>query len=72
MGGAMGMMDDQPWVNDYVERMMKDRKYVEDAYNRLQSQKVFEWAETKVKPKATSIKAEDFAKMVSEHQHHHH
>ncbi|WP_300596303.1 trigger factor [Niabella sp.] len=72
MGGAMGMTDDQPWVNDYVERMMKDRKYVEDAYNRLQSQKVFEWAETKVKPKATSIKAEDFAKMVSEHQHHHH
>lgn len=72
MGGAMGMTDDQPWVNDYVERMMKDRKYVEDAYNRLQSQKVFEWAETKVKPKATSISAEDFSKMVSEHQHHHH
>ncbi|MCF3108877.1 trigger factor [Niabella sp. CC-SYL272] len=72
MGGAMGMTDDQPWVNDYVERMMKDRKYVEDAYNRLQSQKVFEWAETKVKPKATSISVEDFSKMVSEHQHHHH
>ncbi|SDC45688.1 trigger factor [Niabella drilacis] len=72
MGGAMGMTEDQPWVNDYIERMMKDRKYVEDAYNRLQSQKVFEWAETRVKPKATSIKAEEFAKMVSEHQHHHH
>ncbi|MBZ4190841.1 trigger factor [Niabella beijingensis] len=72
MGGAMGMTDDQPWVNDYIGRMMKDRKYVEDAYNRLQSQKVFEWAETKIKPKATTISVEDFSKMVSEHQHHHH
>ena len=41
---------DQPWVNDYVEKMMKDRKYVEDAYNRIQTQKIFEWAETQVKP----------------------
>ncbi|WP_018626019.1 trigger factor [Niabella aurantiaca] len=72
MGGAMGATDDQSWVNDYIDRMMRDRKYVDDAYNRLQSQKVFEWAETKIKPKATSISVEDFSKMVSEHQHHHH
>ena len=49
--GYMGNMgtrgEDQPWVNDYVEKMMKDRKYVEDAYNRIQTQKIFEWAETK-------------------------
>lgn len=73
MGGQLGSnMDDQPWINDYVEKMMKDRKYVEDAYNRLQSQKVFEWAEKKVKPKGKSIGAEEFTKMVSEHQHSHH
>ena len=71
MGGQMGAIDDQPWVEDYINRMMKDRKYVEDAYNRIQSQKVFEWAETKVRPKAKSISAEEFTKMVSEHHHHH-
>lgn len=69
MGAAAS---DQPWVNDYVEKMMKDRKYVEDAYNRIQTQKVFEWSETQVKPVETSITAEDFTKMVEEHQHHHH
>jgi trigger factor len=63
---------DQPWVNDYVEKMMKDRKYVEDAYNRIQTQKIFEWAETKVNPEDKEISAEDFTKMVEEHQHHHH
>jgi trigger factor len=71
MGGA-NLSDDQPWVNDYVERMMKDRKYVEDAYNRLQAQKIFEWAETKVNPVEKIIGAEEFTKMVEAHQHHHH
>ncbi|HLG41307.1 MAG TPA: trigger factor [Chitinophagaceae bacterium] len=63
---------EQPWVNDYVERMMKDRKYIEDAYNRIQGQKIFEWSETQVKPVEKEIKAEEFTKMVEEHQHHHH
>jgi trigger factor len=42
--------DDQPWVDNYVDKMMQDRKYIEDAYNRIQGQKIFEWAETHVKP----------------------
>ncbi len=73
MGGAMGPdAQDQPWVNDYIEKMMKDRKYVEDAYNRIQTQKVFEWAETKVNPTDKEISADEFTKMAEEHQHHHH
>lgn len=71
MGGA-NLSDDQPWVTDYVEKMMKDRKYVEDAYNRLQTSKIFEWTETQLKPTDKDISAEDFTKMVEEHQHHHH
>lgn len=71
MGGA-NLGEDQPWVNDYVEKMMKDRKYVEESYNRLQTQKIFDWAGTQVKPADKDISAEDFTKMVEEHQHHHH
>jgi len=71
MGGA-NLSDDQPWVTDYVEKMMKDRKYVEDAYNRLQTQKIFEWAAAQIKPAAKDISAEEFTKMVDAHQHHHH
>lgn len=71
MGGA-NMADDQPWVTDYVEKMMKDRKYVEDAYTRIQTQKIFEWSESQVKPSDKDISAEDFTKMVEEHQHTHH
>lgn len=73
--GYMGMNaldDQQAWVKDYTEKMMKDRKYVEDAYNRIQTQKVFEWAEQQVKPVEKEISMEEFTKMVEAHQHHHH
>lgn len=70
--GNSNLADDQPWVNDYVEKMMKDRKYVEDAYNRIQTQKIFEWAASQVNPTDKAISAEDFNHMVEEHQHHHH
>jgi trigger factor len=64
--------DDQPWVNNYIDKMMQDRKYIEDAYNRIQGQKIFEWAESQVKPTEKEIVMEDFVKMQEEHQHHHH
>jgi trigger factor len=71
MGGA-NLSDDQPWVTDYIEKMMKDKKYVEDSYHRIQTQKIFEWTETQVKPADKDISAEEFTKMVEAHQHHHH
>jgi len=73
--GYMGMgaaTEDQPWVTDYVEKMMKDRKYTEDAYTRIQTQKLFEWTESQLNPKDKDISAEEFSKMVEAHQHHHH
>ncbi|HMR90909.1 MAG TPA: trigger factor [Chitinophagaceae bacterium] len=72
MGGMGAPADDQPWVSDYIEKMMKDRKYVEDAYNRIQTQKIFEWSEDKVNPADQAISADDFTRMVEEHRHHHH
>ena len=70
MGGNTLDMD-QPWVNDYVERMMKDRKFVEDSYHRIQTDKVFGWSESQVNPTEKAIAAEAFTKMQEEHKHHH-
>ncbi len=72
MGGQVPNLEEQPWVNDYVEKMMKDRKFVEDSYHRIQTDKVFAWAETQVNPVEKAIGADEFAKMQQEHQHHHH
>jgi trigger factor len=71
MGGMGADAQDQPWVTDYVEKMMKDRKYVEDAYNRIQTQKYLSGLKQKsILP--IRISAEEFTKMVEAHQHHHH
>jgi trigger factor len=70
--GMASMDEEQDWVRDYIDRMMKDRKYVEDAYNRLQTQMMFDWAETQVNAVETPITKEEFIHMNEEHQHHHH
>ena len=69
--GGQSMDMDQPWINDYVDRMMKDKKFVEDSYHRIQTDKVFSWAETQVNPVEQAISAEEFTKMQEAHHHHH-
>lgn len=73
--GYMGMpvgADEQPWVADYVQRMMQDRKFVEDTVHRIRTEKVFGWAETQVHPAEKPVSKEEFEHEVQEHQHHHH
>lgn len=70
--GMPGGGEDQPWINDYIDKMMKDRKYMEDAFSRIQTQKIFEWAESQINATEKEIEMEDFVKMQEEHQHQHH
>jgi len=70
MGGQLGALgDNQQWVEDYANRMMQDRKFVEDSYHRISTEKLFGIIETHVTAKEESISAEDFAKKL--HNHHH-
>ncbi len=70
--GMQSLDEEQQWVKDYIDRMMKDKKYVEDAYNRLQTQKIFDWAESRVNADVTPVTKEEFIKMNEQHQHAHH
>jgi trigger factor len=71
--GYMGMSnlggDDQPWIEDYINKMMKDQKYVEDSYHRISTEKLFEALESKVQATEEEISAEAFAEKL--HHHHH-
>ena len=70
---GMGMQDEeQPWIADYINRMMNDRKFVEDAYHRIHTEKVFEWAEQNVNAVEKPVSVEEFTKETDKHQHHHH
>jgi trigger factor len=70
MGGQLGALgDNQQWVDDYANRMMQDRKFVEDSYHRIGTDKLFNLLEGQVSAKEEGISAEDFAKKL--HHHHH-
>lgn len=68
VGGSTLNMD-QPWVTDYIEKMMKDKKYTEDSFHRIQTEKIFAWAESQVHPTDTLISEAEFKKMLEEHKH---
>lgn len=69
MGGQLSALgDDQKWVDDYTNRMMQDRKFVEDSYHRISTEKLFSLLESQVSAKEEAISAEAFAEKL----HHHH
>ncbi|TAF53131.1 MAG: trigger factor [Sphingobacteriia bacterium] len=72
MGGQLGALgDNQQWVDDYANRMMQDKKFVEDSYHRINAEKLFAVLESQVSAKEEAISAEDFAAKLAAHQHHH-
>ncbi len=70
MGGQLGALgDNQQWIDDYANRMMQDKKFVEDSYHRINAEKLFGVIETQVTAKDEPISVEDFTKMVENHHH---
>jgi trigger factor len=68
MGGQI-LDENQPWIEDYVNRMMQDRKFVEDTYHRVSTDKLFSTLEAQVNATPEKISAEAFAEKL--HHHHH-
>jgi trigger factor len=69
--GGLPQGDDQPWVEDYVNKMMQDRRFVDETYQRLKTDKMMNWLESRVKPVDQAISVDDFNKLQEEHQHTH-
>ena len=70
--GMNAMDEEQPWITDYVNKMMQDKKFVEDTFHRIQTEKVFQWAEANVKTEEKEIGVDEFSSKLKEHEHHHH
>lgn len=70
--GITAMDEEKPWISEYINRMMHDKKFVDDAYQRIQTDKLFIWMEEKIDVVEKEISVEDFTKLLEQHQHHHH
>ncbi|MGI8951465.1 MAG: trigger factor [Chitinophagaceae bacterium] len=62
-------LGDTSWLDEYANRMLKDKKFVEETYFQLQTQKLFGLLQTRVKTIEEPISAENFAEKL--HHHHH-
>jgi len=67
MGGqALG---DLSWLDDYAQRMLNDRKFVDQAYSQIQTSKLFTALEAQVQATEQPIGFDEFASKL--HHHHH-
>lgn len=67
--GQMNIGEDLSWLDSYIDRMMKDEKQIDSTYRRLITEKLFAFAEKGVKTKEKKVTAEEFAKLMHDHQH---
>jgi trigger factor len=62
-------LGDMPWLDEYANRMMKDKKFVEETYMRLQTEKLFDLLESKTSKTEEPISMSEFEEKL--HHHHH-
>jgi trigger factor len=68
--GVTALDESTAWLDSYVDRMLQDRKYVDQMYNQLVTDKLFGWAETQVGNYADqSVSVAEF--QAAQHHHHH-
>jgi len=63
-----GLMNDSSFLNEFTEKMLKDKKFLDEAYNTVTINKIFTSLASKVHTTFESIDAATFASK----QHHHH
>lgn len=64
--------EDTPWMDEYMNKVVKDDKTMDETYRRLLFDKLFTFLETKFVVVDKEIDEESFFKLQSAHDEHHH
>lgn len=73
--GYMGMNQasgDEPWINDYLDRVMKDERFISQTRDNLTTTKTLGWAADQINAAETKVSVEEFSNLIQEHNHKHH
>ena len=63
--------DDEPeWMAEYMSKMAKDNKTLDEAYRKLLFDKLFDKIAEEIQVKEEEVSGEDFGKLPSKHHHH--
>lgn len=70
--GGMNSMDlEADWVEPFVKKQLEDKKFTDELYNRIITDKLFYTIEQSINLQETVVSVEEFAKVPSAHHHHH-
>jgi trigger factor len=62
-GSSLDMLgENESWLNDYVDKMMKDKKFTKEAFDKIIGDKVFEVVAQNIEKIETPISIEEFVK----------
>jgi len=69
-GGMSGMDLESDWVEPLIKKQLEDKKFSDELYNRIITDKLFFTIEQRVNLQDTTVNAEEFTKLPSAHHHH--
>jgi trigger factor len=67
--GVTTLDESTAWLDSYVDRMMQDKKYIDENYHRLLTEKLFTWTEGQVQYHEESVSVDEFNASQHNHQH---
>lgn len=69
---GMGADGDAPWLDSYMQKVLKDEKTMDETYRRLLFEKLFTFLETQFSVTEQEVSEEEFYKLPDAHSAHHH
>ena len=72
--GYFGMQegDDAPWLESYMQKVLKDDKTMDETYRRLLFDRLFTWLEGQFNIEEKTVGEDEFFKLPNAHDAHHH
>lgn len=72
--GYFGMEagDDAPWMDSYMQKVVKDEKTMDETYRRMLFDRLFTWLEGQFDVEEKTVGEEEFFKLPNAHDAHHH
>jgi trigger factor len=70
--GGRSFNENEDWVDGYTEKMLKDERYLNEAYIDIRDGKIFSRLEDMVQAKEENIDDKAFFEMLRRHNHEHH
>lgn len=64
--------DEAPWMDSYMQKVIKDNKTMDETYRRMLFDRLFQWLEEKFAVEEKEVSEEEFFKLADPHAMHHH